>query len=67
MTLNCALDEIPVNVINSYAILVAVTSECSVKGLSVKPGLKHWQTLQIRIRRHRTASDQGLYCLNETV
>ena len=55
---NCALDEIQVTVIYNRAILVAVTSERRVqRGLSVKPGLghlRHWQTVQIQIRCHRT-------------
>ena len=53
MKSNRALDEIQVTVINIRS-LVAVTSECSVRGLSVKPGLGHWQTAQTQIRRRRT-------------
>ena len=51
---------IQVTVIDSIVILVAVTSECCVKGLSVKPGLslvlEHWKTVQTQTRRHRTWS-----------
>ena len=51
MQSNRALDEIQTTVIYSRVMLVAVTSECSVRGLSVKPGLEHWQTVQAQIRR----------------
>ena len=52
----------------SHAILVAVTSECNIdlRGLSVKPGLGHWQTVQtqIRCRRKRRLMRARTVCLN---
>ena len=37
----------------SYRVEWAVKPQHKERGLSVKPGLRHWQTVQTQIRRHR--------------
>ena len=57
MKFNHAVVQIPVTVIYSCAILVAVTSECSVKGVIYK---NCSETLA-----NSAVSDQDLHCLLE--
>ena len=47
-------NQIPVTIIHSRAMLVAVSQSAMKRGLSVKPGLGHWQTVQTKMRHYRT-------------
>ena len=45
MKSNYVLDEIKVTILFSHAFIVTVRQSAVDKGLSVQPGLGHWQTL----------------------
>ena len=58
------LDEIQVTVIYSYAILIAVTSECSVRRIICKTWTKTLaNSADSDQMPQNMASDQGLHCL----
>ena len=62
MLSNCVLDKIPVMVIYSHAILVAVMSEWNIKRVICKTWTLANSTDPDQMPQN-VASDQGLHCL----